>query len=102
MALQETFRKFDDPHKNRERFDVRKEAKDMVERHQLQLKELREQSASNEAFREAALKATETFKSTLKNFFTEHGQEDLYEEMVGFVSGKVSEIINDQGHEQSR
>lgn len=99
MALQETFRKVDQPAKNKERADVRKEAQDMVERHQRELKSLRENTNSSEAFREAALKATESFKEELQSFLASHGAEDIYEELIGFMTGKVSEILADKSSE---
>lgn len=91
MNLQETFRKFDKPGK-RVNVDVRKEAEDMVKRHERQLKSLKESTPDSVAFRKAAMKSTEAFKANLKDFLSANGAEELYEDLVGFVSGKVSEI----------
>ncbi len=98
MQLSESFPSPDNSTK-KEKLDVRKEAESMVKKHQLYLSKLGEQSESSEAFQEASLKATETFKNQLHDFLAEHGREDLYDELVGFLSGKVSEIISDQTHE---
>lgn len=98
MRLQESFRTVDKATKSKE-MDVRKEAQNMVKKHELYLKKLQDQSESSEAFKEASLKATEAFKNTLHDFLAEHGREDLYDELVGFLSGKVSEIVSDQSSE---
>jgi hypothetical protein len=98
MSLQESFKTFDKSTSNHA-LDVRKEAESMVKKHQLYLSKLSDQSESSEAFREATLKATEAFKKQMHDFLAEHGREDLYDEMVGFVSGKVSEIVSDQTSE---
>ena len=91
MSLQESFHKLDKP-VSRGSVDVRKEAQAMVRRHERQLKDLKESTPNAAAFREAALKSTEAFKIQLKDFLSANGAEDLYEELVGFVSGKVSEV----------
>jgi len=95
MQLSESFTSPDNSTK-KETLDVRKEAESMVKKHQLYLSKLGDQSESSEAFRDAALKATQAFKNQMHDFLTEHGREDLYDEMVGFISGKVSEILSDQ------
>lgn len=77
-----------------ERVDVRKEAEKLIQKHSFHLQKLKESALSQEAFRESAMKATESFKANLKNFLKENEAEDLYEELVGFVSGKVSEIVS--------
>lgn len=92
MQLSESFRPADQAPKT-ESFDVRKEAERMVRRHERQLQKLREFSDSPQAFREAALRSTEQFKSDLLSFLKTHNAEGLYEELVGFVSGKVAEIV---------
>lgn len=98
MQISESFRPVDRPKKQLE-VDVRKEAQNMVKKHEQYLTKLRKQSSSSEAFKEASLKATEAFKQQLQTFLSENGREDLYEEMVGFVSGKVSEIVSDRSSE---
>lgn len=99
MQLSESFKTADKPQKI-EAYDVRKEAERMVRRHERQIQSLRDLSGSQEAFRSAALQATETFKTELLTFLKTNNQEGLYEEMVGFVSGKVAEISG-ESHDQS-
>lgn len=86
----------------RKQIDVRKEAQDLVQKHERLLTNLRETALSPDAFREASLKATESFKSNLKDFLSKHGAEDLYEEMVGFVMGKVGEIVKKGGEKSGK
>lgn len=93
MQLSESFRPADQAPKT-EAFDVRKEAERMVRRHERQLQKLREFSDSPQAFREAALQSTEQFKADLLSFLKAHNAEELYEDLVGFVSGKVAEIVS--------
>jgi len=73
--------------------DVRAKAHDLIDRHERKLKELRETALSSEDFHKAAMKSTEHFKGELKAFLKENGADELYDELVGFVSGRVSEII---------
>lgn len=100
MQLSESFRTADQPPKT-EAFDVRKEAERMVRRHERQLQKLRAFADSPQAFREAALQSTEQFKSDLLAFLKSHNAEGLYEEMVGFVSGKVTEIVGGSSERSS-
>lgn len=99
MPLSESMRSADHPART-EAFDVRKEAERMVERHERQLRGLREISSSPTAFRNAALKSTESFKVQLKAFLVKNDAGELYDELVGFVSGKVNEAIS-SGSENS-
>ncbi|MDP3975358.1 MAG: hypothetical protein Q8P95_00400 [bacterium] len=95
MRLSETFTTADDV-KKAEHYDVRKEAERMVRRFDRQIQQLRDHmtGAGQELFQEALIKATEQFKEQLKTFLSQHGAENLYQEMVGFVSGKVAEVVN--------
>jgi hypothetical protein len=95
MKFSESFRTNDKATQKRE-LDVRKEAESMVKKHEQYLQKLQDQSESSEAFKDASLKATEAFKNQMHDFLAEHGREDLYDELVGFLSGKVSEIVSDQ------
>ena len=92
LGISESYRKIDEPG-SKERVDVRKEAEKMSRRYETRISELRKQALSSEAFREASLKATEQFKKDLKSFLTKNGAEDLYDELVGFTSGHVAEIV---------
>lgn len=73
--------------------DIRTEALTMVHRHEDQLNRLKLNTATQEAFREAALKSTEAFKAELKDFLVKNKADDLYEELVGFVGKKIDLIL---------
>lgn len=74
----------------KKRPDLAKELARMFSRHERQINALQKIPGSHEAL----MKARERFKEQLKTFLAEHGAADLYENMVGFVMGQVSEIVN--------
>jgi len=92
LGISESYRQLDKPAQQKG-VDVRKEAERMAKRYENRITELREKSLLPDAFRRAVLRATEQFKRDLKTFLSKHGAEDMYEEMVGFTSGHVGEIV---------
>ena len=102
MALQETLGRREEKPMLAKEIDVRREAENMIQRHKDQIKELRELSGGSEAFREASIKATEKFKNKLKAFLSKHGAAGMYEELLGFVIGNVSEIISSASEKSSQ
>jgi len=89
----DTFRSPDHP-KKIEPMDVRKEAEEMVQRHERQLMQLKLAAGTNsEAFQSAALKATEQFQHDLKEFLKERGTEELLAEIDASVHAQISKIM---------
>ena len=82
-------------------YDIRKEAQRMVEKHVRHIQTLREQ-ANRGQFLEKAREATAKFSADLKAFFEQHGASGLYKEFVGFVSGKVQEIVQKKSEKSSQ
>lgn len=74
----------------KKRPDLAKELTRMFSRHERQINALQKIPGSHEAL----MKARERFKEQLKTFLSEHGASDLYEDMVGFVMGHISEIVS--------
>lgn len=91
LGVSETMTPVDNPVK-RERVDVRKESQRIRERYEKRISDLRTNVVDEGVFRDAAMKATETFKGELKDFLTANGAGDLYDQLVGFTSGKVAEV----------
>lgn len=89
MEIHEALSKVADRIEHR-RPDLAKELTRMFSRHERQINALQKISGSQEAL----MKAREQFKAQLKTFLTKNGATDLYEDMVGFVMGQVSEIVS--------
>lgn len=98
MEIQESFRG-PDRKKKMERADIRKRAEAMIQKHEQYLKNL---ELSGTDFQMEAAEATQRFNNQLKDFLTANGAEDLYEDLVGFVSGKVSEVVNTKRESSSQ
>ncbi len=91
MEIREALGKIERPAK--ESYDVTRETLRLQTRYERQMKLLRE-SLSFDQYREAALQATENFKKNLRKFLAKHGRDDLYQQIVGFLSGKVAEVAS--------
>ncbi|GEM_PF-5979477 len=91
MEIREALGKIEKPTK--ESYNVGRETLRLQNRYKRQMKALRE-SLSFDQYRSAALQATEIFKKNLKQFLAKNGREDLYQQIVGFLSGKVAEIAS--------
>lgn len=70
--------------------DLMKEVSRMFSRHERQINVLQKIPGSHETL----MQSQEQFKKELKIFLSNHGASDLYEIMVGFVMGQVSEIVS--------
>lgn len=81
--------------------DVRKEAQKMIEKHLRHIQTLREH-VNRSQFLEKAREATAKFSLQLKAFFEQHGALNLYQGFVGFVSGKVQEMLQKKSETSSQ
>jgi hypothetical protein len=91
MQLNESFRSVDEPLKKLEPADVKKEAQEMVQRHERQLVALK--SAHPEGFQDAAMKLTQEFQVQLKEFLHQHTADKLFAEIDANVHREVSRIM---------
>ena len=89
MEIREAMSKATD-RMEKKRPDLTKELTRIFSRHERQINALQKIPGSHEAL----MNAREQFKNDLKAFLEKNGASDLYEDMVGFVMGQISEIVS--------